>query len=197
MALPLFLLLSYLLGSLSTAVILSRLMGLPDPRQQGSGNPGASNLLRSGHRWLAVVVLVGDILKAVFPLLLAQNIGLDTFQIACLGVATCLGHAFPLFFQFRGGKSVATALGSLVIIAWPLGLLVLAIWLLVFARYRYASLASIVAAISTPILALYWAPSQSYWPINVMAALLISRHYANLKRLWQGKELSVYTSPQS
>jgi acyl phosphate:glycerol-3-phosphate acyltransferase len=185
--------LSYFLGSLSTAIILCRLKGLPDPRQQGSGNPGASNIFRLGHKRLAALVLLGDSLKAILPLFLAKWFiyQVNISALAWMGVAVCLGHFFPIFFKFQGGKGVATALGSLLIISWPLALLALLIWLLLFQLFHYAALASMGAALGTIVGAYCFLPLSTCYPISLLAILVILRHWANIIRLWRRAELRV------
>ncbi|MBI2779906.1 MAG: glycerol-3-phosphate 1-O-acyltransferase PlsY, partial [Gammaproteobacteria bacterium] len=130
---------SYLLGSLSTAIIASRIMGLPDPRTQGSGNPGATNVLRLGGKKAAVLTLLGDTLKGVVPMIAASVLGMDDATLALAGIVAFLGHLYPVFFGFRGGKGVATALGVLLGMSWMVGLAALATWLLVAKISRYSS----------------------------------------------------------
>ena len=122
---------AYLLGSLSTAIITCKLMGLPDPRTQGSHNPGATNVLRYGGKKVAAITLMGDCIKGVLPVLLANSLDFSPLVLSLTGLAVFLGHLYPLFFQFKGGKGVATSLGVLLAIAWPVGLAVLVIYLVV------------------------------------------------------------------
>ena len=189
---------AYLLGSLSFAVIVSRAMGLNDPRTYGSKNPGATNVLRSGSKAAAVVTLLLDAVKGWLPVVLVRWFGepwgLGDFTLALVGLAAFLGHLWPVFFRFEGGKGVATALGVLLGISGWLGLLVAVTWLLVAFVSRYSSLAALVASIMAPIY--YVLCSGMAWDaetpvtaaIVIMALLLIWRHRENIQRLMAGKE---------
>jgi acyl phosphate:glycerol-3-phosphate acyltransferase len=189
MFLPLsFCLLAYLMGSLSSAVIVCHCAGLPDPRSQGSGNPGASNVLRVGGKRLASIVLLADMVKGWFPVIVAYYLGMPLFILGWVAFFAFLGHLFPIFFNFRGGKGVATALGGLLAFAWPIGLLALVIWLIILFLFRYISLASILSAILTFFYALYLLPSPVYFPVLLICVLLVLRHYANIRRLIEGIE---------
>lgn len=194
MMLLLFAAASYLIGSLSFAVILSRWTGLSDPRNQGSGNPGASNILRLGHRKLAILVLIGDSLKAIIPLAMAKTQGFSDAQLAWLVVASCLGHMFPIYFHLRGGKGIATALGGLVMVSWPIALIAIGVWVGVFTLCRYASLASLAAIISTLISTILLSHPGIHIPITLLSGLLIARHMSNWTRLWKGTELPIRSS---
>jgi acyl phosphate:glycerol-3-phosphate acyltransferase len=178
-----FCLLAYFLGSLSSAIIVCKCAGLPDPRSQGSGNPGASNVLRIGGKGLASIVLLLDMFKAWLPVIIAKYAGEPLVVLTWVAFFAFLGHLFPIFFNFRGGKGVATALGGLFALAWPLGLFALFIWLIILAVFRYISLASIVAAIATLAYALYLLPPQASLPIFLLSILLVLRHHANIRRL--------------
>jgi len=184
---------AYLVGSLSFAVIVSRAMGLSDPRTYGSGNPGATNVLRSGSKAAAVLTLGLDALKGFVPVLLAVHLGprygLGEGTVALVALAAFLGHLYPVFFHFRGGKGVATAAGTLFGIDPLLGAATLATWLIIAAFFRYSSLASIVAAVFAP----FWhvltdGADAIALALLVMAGLLIWRHSANIKRLFAGTE---------
>ena len=184
---------SYLVGSLSFAVIVSRLMGLSDPRTYGSGNPGATNVLRSGSKAAAILTLVLDALKGFLPVALVVRLGpsygLGEWTIAGVALAAFLGHLWPVFFKFKGGKGVATAAGALFGIDPLLGAATLATWLIIAAFFRYSSLASIVAALFAP----FWyllttGPDAIAIAVFVMGALLVWRHSANIKRLFAGTE---------
>ncbi|WP_119965911.1 glycerol-3-phosphate 1-O-acyltransferase PlsY [Simplicispira lacusdiani] len=189
---------SYLLGSLSFAVIVSSAMGLNDPRTYGSKNPGATNVLRSGSKAAAVVTLLLDAVKGWVPVVLVrwfgEPYGLGEGTVALAGLAAFLGHLWPVFFRFVGGKGVATALGVLVGISGWLGLVVALVWLLVAAVSRYSSLASLSAAVSAPVIyvlaagPLWYSERAIVAAIVVMSALLIWRHKENITRLIQGKE---------
>ncbi len=180
---------AYLLGSIATAILVSRLLGLPDPRRMGSGNPGATNVLRTGHKGAALATLLGDILKGLLPVVAARWLEAGELTVLLTGLAAFLGHLYPLYFRFRGGKGVATALGVLLGLAPWLGLAVLGVWLAVAAIFRYSSLAALSAAASAPLLA--WGlglDPASILAVGVLAALLILRHRSNIQRLLAGTE---------
>jgi len=184
---------AYLVGSLSFAVIVSRAMGLTDPRTYGSGNPGATNVLRSGSKKAAILTLVLDALKGYVPVLLAvvfgPRYGLGDGTIALVALAAFLGHLYPVFFRFRGGKGVATAAGTLFGIDPLLGAATLATWLIIATFFRYSSLASIVAAVFAPFWQLLTDGSGPIaFALIAMALLLLWRHEANIKRLFAGTE---------
>jgi len=184
---------AYLVGSLSFAVIVSRAMGLSDPRTYGSGNPGATNVLRSGSKAAAVLTLGLDALKGFVPVLLAVHLGprygLGEGTVALVALAAFLGHLYPVFFHFRGGKGVATAAGTLFGIDPLLGAATLATWLIIAAFFRYSSLASIVAAVCAPFWQLLTDGSGPVaFALIAMALLLLWRHEANIKRLFAGTE---------
>ena len=184
---------AYLVGSLSFAVIVSRLMGLADPRSYGSKNPGATNVLRSGNRAAAVLTLAFDALKGYVPvlaaLLLAPRFGFGELTIALVGLAAFLGHLWPVFFRFQGGKGVATAAGVLLALNPWLGLATLLTWVIVAVFFRYSSLASLVSAAFAPFYQLLiWGPSAYVLTMAVMSLLLVYRHSANIKKLLAGTE---------
>lgn len=192
--LPLLVLLAaYLIGSLSFAVIVSRLMGLSDPRTYGSGNPGATNVLRSGNKKAAALTLLFDALKGLVPVLLVrvfgERWGLGEGSQALAALGAFLGHLWPVFFRFQGGKGVATALGALLGLNVWLGLAVLGVWLAVAAISRYSSLAALLAAAAAPIIQLLvWGAGPSAFAVGVMSLLLIWRHSANIGKLMAGTE---------
>ena len=184
---------AYLVGSLSFAVIVSRAMGLADPRSYGSGNPGATNVLRSGRRSAAVLTLALDVVKGYLPvlaaLLLAPRLGFGTGTVAAVGLAAFLGHLWPLFFHFKGGKGVATAAGVLLAFNPWLGAATLATWLIVAAFSRYSSLASLAAAAFAPFYQLLiWEADGYALAIGVMSLLLVWRHEGNIRKLVAGTE---------
>lgn len=186
-------LLAYLIGSVSFAVVVSRVMGLADPHTYGSGNPGATNVLRTGNRRAAAFTLIGDVLKGVFAVLLAKwlspRLGLTGMTIMLVGMAVFLGHVFPVFHRFRGGKGVATAAGVLLALNWIHGLATFATWLIIAYFFRYSSLAALVAAVFAPF---YWillfGPSSAALVIIVISVVLIWRHRGNIANLLAGKE---------
>lgn len=190
--------LAYLIGSLSTAVIACRLTGLPDPRSQGSGNPGATNVLRFGGKKIAVIVLLGDMLKGLLPVLTVSLAGFSPLMIALTAAAAFLGHLFPLFFSFKGGKGVATALGVMLAISWLAGLTVLAVWLAVAMTLRYSSLAALCASLSAPLICWLYRPDISILIMMTgMSGLLIWRHRANIRNLLAGTESKIGEKKQT
>ena len=184
---------AYLLGSLSFGVIFSRVLGLSDPRSYGSKNPGATNVLRSGNRTAAVLTLAFDALKGYLPVLLClvygPRFGLGETTAAFVGLAAFIGHLYPVFFGFKGGKGVATAAGVLMAVNPLLGLATLLSFALILAFSRYVSLAAMVAALFAPFYqGLIWGPDLSLLALVAMAMLLIWRHEANLRKLVAGTE---------
>ena len=184
---------AYLIGSLSFAVIVSRVMGLSDPRTYGSGNPGATNVLRSGSKAAAAGTLLLDAFKGWLPVMLAQWFGaahgLGEGTLALTGLAAFLGHLYPVYFRFAGGKGVATALGVALAFSPWLGAALLLSWLIVVALSRYASLASIVAGLLAPAYGLLWhASGPKTLTLAAMGLLLIWRHRQNIQRLIDGTE---------
>lgn len=191
---------AYLIGSLSFAVIVSRMMGLADPRSYGSKNPGATNVLRSGNRAAAVLTLAFDALKGYVPvvaaLLLAPRFGFGDMTIGLVGLAAFVGHLWPVFFRFQGGKGVATAAGVLLALNPWLGLATLATWIIVAAFFRYSSLAALVSAAFAPFYQLLiWEPSPLVFAIAVMSLLLVWRHSANIQKLLAGTESKLGQKP--
>lgn len=181
--------LAYLFGSISTAIIVSKLMGLTDPRTVGSKNPGATNVLRHGGKKAAAFTLIGDCIKGVIPILIAKPlVGSDTI-LALVGAAAFLGHLYPIFFGFKGGKGVATALGVLVAIAWPVGVAALVTWILMAVTFKISSLSALVASSLTPVYMWYFVDSQELLIMNVfITVLLIWRHRSNIRNLISGAE---------
>ena len=180
-------LLAYLLGSLSFAILLSRVFGTADPRAEGSGNPGATNMLRVAGKRLAILTLLGDLLKGLLPVLVARLIGLDLQEQAWVGLAAVLGHLYPLYFNFRGGKGVATAAGMLLGLYPPAALLALSAWVLTFYLTRTSSLASLIATpLTLPLLA--WQQPAALLPMSALCGLIVWRHRGNLRDLFAGRE---------
>jgi acyl phosphate:glycerol-3-phosphate acyltransferase len=189
---------AYLLGSLAFAVIVSKLMGLSDPRTFGSRNPGATNVLRSGNKAAAVVTLLLDGLKGFVPVMLVraygQRYGMGDGTVAMVGLAAFLGHLYPVFFRFQGGKGVATFIGVVFGIHWVLGIATGLTWIIIAFFFRYSSLASLVAAIFAPVYYLlgdrmqWYAAKPIAFALFVMAGLLAWRHRENIRRLMEGKE---------
>lgn len=192
----LFIVFAYLLGSLSFAVIISKLMRLPDPRAYGSGNPGATNVLRSGRKSAAALTLLGDMLKGLVAVLLAHALasrfGLPDVIVPLCGVAVFVGHLFPVFFAFKGGKGVATALGVLLGLSPWLGLACLGTWILMAGLFRISSLAALTTAILSPVYAgllLGWGDGAV--AVLAIALLLVYRHKSNIARLVAGTEARI------
>jgi acyl phosphate:glycerol-3-phosphate acyltransferase len=187
------LLAAFLIGSIPFAVIVSKLMGLDDPRSYGSGNPGATNVLRSGSKAAAILTLLGDAAKGLFAVVLAKalapSLGFSTQVLAGIAIAVFLGHVFSVFLRFRGGKGVATAAGVLLGIEWQLGAAVLGVWVLVALVSRYSSLAALSAAVAAPMLTL-WLTQNETWTgaVMIMSAILIWRHKDNIRKLLAGQE---------
>ncbi len=180
---------AYLIGSLSTAIIACKLTGLPDPRGEGSGNPGATNVLRFGGKKIAVVVLLGDLIKGLLPVLVVSLMEASPLVIALTGAAAFLGHLYPVFFGFKGGKGVATALGVILAISWLAGLTVLGVWLLVALTLRYSSLAALSASVAAPLIVWLYRPDIELLIMMIgMSILLVYRHQSNIQNLRQGKE---------
>lgn len=184
---------AYLIGSLSFAVLVSRALGLADPRSYGSGNPGATNVLRSGNKLAAALTLAGDAFKGWLAVFLAQTFayhyGVAETGVALAALAAFLGHLYPVFFRFQGGKGVATAFGVLLALDLKLGLATLATWLIIAIFFRYSSLAAIVSALfATFFCAAYWPIGVTTMAVAVMSALLIWRHRANIRKLLSGNE---------
>jgi glycerol-3-phosphate acyltransferase PlsY len=191
---------AYCVGSLSFAVIVSRAMGLADPRSYGSGNPGATNVLRSGRRGAAVLTLALDALKGFLPVLaalwLSPQFGIGAGTVAAVGLAAFVGHLWPLFFHFKGGKGVATAAGVLMAFNPLLGLATLATWGIVALFFRYSSLASIAAAVFAPFYqALIWDADVYALAISAMSLLLVWRHEGNIRKLLAGTESKLGQKP--
>jgi acyl phosphate:glycerol-3-phosphate acyltransferase len=178
---------AYLLGSICSAIVVCKALGLADPRTQGSQNPGATNVLRIGGKKAALLTLAGDMFKGVPLVLLAQHFNVKSELISAIGFAAFLGHLYPVFFKFEGGKGVATALGVLLALYWPLGLVVIGIWLVVFAAFRISSLGSLIAFTAAPVLAWFLSPSYLLGIVG-MSVLLIARHKNNIKALLKGEE---------
>ena len=188
-ALALLMILSaYLIGSISSAVIVCRLFSLDDPRFRGSGNPGTTNVYRLGGWVPAFLTLIFDVLKGMLPVWGSYYLGFDPFILAIVAMAACLGHIYPLYFEFKGGKAVATALGAMFPIAWEMAILLIVTWLVAFFVTRVSSLAALITVSLAPIYA-YMIKPQYTVPAIMLAALIIWRHRTNIVRLWRGEEV--------
>ena len=187
---------AYLIGSLSFAVIVSKFYGLDDPRSYGSGNPGATNVLRSGRKKAAALTLLGDALKGLVAVLLARWLqsyfGLADEVVAAVAVTVLVGHMWPLFFGFKGGKGVATALGVLLALSWPVALICAAVWLIMAFGLKISSLAALTATVISPLAAMFLVQQPSWQTaIAVIAALVLLRHRSNIQNLLSGKESKI------
>lgn len=183
---------AYLIGSVSFAVVVSKAMRLPDPHSYGSGNPGATNVLRTGNKLAAILTLLGDAAKGYVAVVIARvliGVEIDSWVLPAVAAAAFIGHLFPVFHGFKGGKGVATALGILLAIDWVLGLTTLSTWLIVAVFLRYSSLAALVSAVFAPIYFMFLFGVQPMAiAIALMSALLIWRHKANIQKLLKGEE---------
>lgn len=182
---------AYLLGSVSSAVLICRLLNLPDPRKTGSYNPGATNVLRIGGTFPAFSVLLFDIAKGLIPVLIAFHLALSPSEIGLIALAACLGHIFPIFFQFKGGKGVATAFGSIIPFGIEITLIALVVWLSIFILFGYSSLSAVITALLLPLIVWWFNPAFTF-PIALVCCLLIYRHHDNIQRLWRGQEKKVW-----
>jgi len=182
---------AYLIGSISSAIIICRLMGLPDPREQGSGNPGATNVMRIGGKKAAAITLLGDSLKGLLPVYAANVLGLPAELVAATGLAAFIGHLYPIFFGFKGGKGVATSVGVLLGFFWALGLAFMATWYLVYKLGKISSLSALVASTLSPVFAWLIVGDEAIVAASaVMTVFLLWRHKSNIQRLLAGEESS-------
>ncbi|MCK5828739.1 MAG: glycerol-3-phosphate 1-O-acyltransferase PlsY [Methylococcales bacterium] len=180
---------AYLIGSVSSAIIVCHLMGLDDPREQGSGNPGATNVMRIGGKKAAAITLVGDALKGLIPVLISKSLGVDTILLSLIVFAAFLGHLYPVFFGFKGGKGVATTLGVTLGVNWLLGCTVAATWFAVYKISKISSLSALVAAVLTPLYVWLIVGDINLLAIFiVISVVLLWRHKSNIRRLLSGEE---------
>jgi acyl phosphate:glycerol-3-phosphate acyltransferase len=181
--------LAYLLGSISAAIITCKLMGLPDPRTGGSKNPGATNVLRIGNKKAAALTLFGDFLKGLVPVLIGRLLEIGPQELAMIAMAAFLGHLYPIFFGFQGGKGVATAFGVILGLSWQVALAALLTWLVVAKVFKISSLAALIAATLTPLFCWLLAPQLEFMiMLAVLSLLLIWRHRSNIRNLLSGNE---------
>ncbi|EED24895.1 conserved hypothetical protein TIGR00023 [Vibrio sp. 16] len=178
---------AYLLGSISSAVLICRMLRLPDPRKMGSNNPGATNVLRIGGKKAAAAVLLCDMLKGTIPVWSGFFLGIDPVILGVIAIAACLGHMYPLFFHFKGGKGVATALGAIAPIGLDFTAMVIATWLAVALVFRYSSLAAIVTVLLAPLYTWMIKPQYTL-PVAMLCCLIVFRHHQNIRRLLDGSE---------
>ena len=180
---------AYLIGSLSAAIIVCKLMGLDDPRSLGSKNPGATNVLRIGGKKAAATTLAGDTIKGLLPILLAQYFHQSPINLAIIGLAAFAGHLYPIFFHFKGGKGVATAFGVIIGISLPVGICLLVTWLLCAYLFKISSLAALISACLSPLYMWYFEPNNVLAIMClIIAVILIWRHRSNIQKLVSGKE---------
>lgn len=180
---------AYLLGSISFGILMSKLFGLPDPRTVGSGNPGATNVLRSGKKVAALLTLLGDAAKGWLAVFIAQKLEIADIGICVIALAAFIGHLYPIYYCFKGGKGVATALGLLLAFSGWLGLAVLLVWVAVFAVTRISSVSALVASVAAPIFTWYFVPDIAYtYTSAVLTVLLVYRHKSNIQKLLAGTE---------
>lgn len=181
---------AYLLGSISSAIIVCQLMGLPDPRAEGSGNPGATNVMRIGGKKAAAITLLGDMLKGLLPVLAAHALNVDPFILSGVMLAAFLGHLYPIFFGFAGGKGVATSFGVLLGAHWMVGLAVSLTWFVVYKLFNISSLSALVAAMLAPVYVYLIMEMQAVvYVAALIAVTLIWRHKTNIQRLLAGEEV--------
>ena len=180
----------YLLGSVSSAVLVSRLFGIDDPRAAGSKNPGATNVLRIGGKRAALLTLLGDSLKGIIPLAMAYQLQQPQWVIGAVALAAFFGHLFPIFFRFKGGKGVATFFGVLFLLEWQLGIYASLSWLLCLWAFKISSLSALITAITIPFFAWYYFPQQ-FVVLLIICLFLVIRHHQNIRNLIGGEEHSV------
>lgn len=181
---------AYLLGSISSAVLICRLLRLPDPRNMGSNNPGATNVLRIGGKKAAIAVLLCDMLKGTIPVWGSYYLGIDPILLGLVAIAACLGHMYPIFFHFKGGKGVATALGAIAPIGLDLTALIILTWISIAFLFRYSSLAALVTVLLAPFYTWLIKPQYTL-PVAMLCCLIVFRHHQNIKRLLAGTEPKV------
>ncbi len=181
---------SYIIGSISSAILICRLRGLPDPRSLGSKNPGATNVLRLSNKPTAAAVLLFDVLKGTIPVYGAFLLGVEPLHLGFIAIAACLGHMYPCFFGFKGGKAVATALGALAPISWGFAAALISTWVIVAKLTRYSSLAAIVTVSLAPLYSYLIKPMYTQ-SVTMLSILIIIRHRSNIWRLLSGKEAKI------
>ena len=182
---------AYLCGSISSAILVCRVARLPDPRTAGSCNPGATNVLRLGGRAAAAAVLIFDVLKGMLPVWLAYRLHIPPMYLGLTAIAACLGHIYPVFFRFKGGKGVATAFGAIAPIGWDLTGLMTGTWLLTVLLSGYSSLGAIVSALIAPFY-VWWFKPEFTFPVAMLSCLILLRHHDNIQRLWRGQEGKIW-----
>jgi glycerol-3-phosphate acyltransferase PlsY len=187
----------YLVGSISTAIITCKLMGLKDPRSVGSNNPGATNVLRHGGKKAAIITLLGDMLKGLIPILIARQLQADAIALSITGTSAFLGHLYPVYFRFKGGKGVATFYGVMLGLNWMAGLAALGVWLLTSAITRISALSALISAFCSPIIVWYLTQSEVYSAATLFMVILLTwRHRSNIRNMVEGKENKIGVKKQ-
>ncbi|WP_100550526.1 glycerol-3-phosphate 1-O-acyltransferase PlsY [Caedibacter taeniospiralis] len=187
----LMLIISYLFGSINSAIIICKLFALPSPRSVGSGNPGATNVLRLGGKKAAAITLLSDVIKGLIPVLIAHLLQLSSVEIGYVAVAAVIGHIFPLFFGFKGGKGVATLIGVILGFYWLIGVIFLIAWLICAAISRYSSLSALIATVVSATCIIFLYDFGTALPFLIIAMIVIIRHHENIKRLINGSESKI------
>ncbi|GLR71181.1 glycerol-3-phosphate 1-O-acyltransferase PlsY [Agaribacter marinus] len=185
-----YIILAYFAGAISSAILICKLFNKPDPRSQGSKNPGATNVLRVAGKLPAILVLVFDVLKGALPTYAAYIHGIDGWALGIVGICACLGHMYPVYFKFSGGKAVATALGAMFPIGWPLALSLLGTWLIVFRLSAYSSLAAIITLLLAPVYTHFYKPEFTL-AVAMLSMLILVKHKSNISRLIRGEEKAI------
>ncbi len=180
--------LAYLIGSIACSIIVAKILKRPDPREHGSKNAGTTNILRTTGKQAALYVMLGDVLKGLVAVILARLLHVHDFGLACVALIAVLGHIYPLYFKFKGGKGVATMLGALLGLSFWIGLFVIATWVILLYIFRYASLASLASAVAAPIYTLVGSDFYYFVPILAISGLIIWKHWDNISRLYAGTE---------
>ena len=191
------LIIAYLCGSINSAIITCFFLGLPSPRSVGSGNPGATNVLRVGGKLAALITLTGDALKGFIPVIIAHFIGLNHTEVAYIALAGVLGHIFPLFFAFKGGKGVATLIGVMFGFDWPIGLIFIGLWLIFALVTGYSSLSALIASVIAAVSVIFMVSFASAMPFLIIAAFVILRHRQNIVKLLNGTESKIGQKSQN
>jgi glycerol-3-phosphate acyltransferase PlsY len=183
---------AYLLGSINSAIIVSKAFSLPDPRSLGSGNPGATNVLRTGNKFAAAITLIGDLLKGLLPVVAVDLFTANAALVAATGVAALLGHMYPIYYSFKGGKGVATTLGVLLGFDWLLGLIWIVFWLVTALLFRYSSLAALVATLLVLMISWFWTENvYLFISLAIISVFVFWRHRSNIKKLFAGDEARI------
>ncbi|TNF65313.1 MAG: glycerol-3-phosphate 1-O-acyltransferase [Gammaproteobacteria bacterium] len=182
---------AYLLGSINMAILICMLFRLPSPRTIGSGNPGATNVLRLGGKLPAALTLLGDVLKGLIPVIIAKYLQLTFFEISLIGLLSIIGHIWPVFFKFKGGKGVATFIGVTFAFSWVIGICFVITWLIIALISRYSSLAALIATIEVPFIVFFLYGFKPMVVFSIIAIIILLKHHGNIKRLLKGSESKI------